>query len=44
MPLLLFHGEKDPIVPFAQGQNIFLHAHDPKQAVYFQYDVLFAKA
>jgi fermentation-respiration switch protein FrsA (DUF1100 family) len=35
MPLLLFHGEKDTLVPFTLGKELFAHASEPKQAVYF---------
>lgn len=35
VPLLLFHGEIDDIVPATQGKGLFAHANEPKQAIYF---------
>jgi len=34
-PLLLFHGEQDTIVPVALGKELFAHAREPKEALYF---------
>src|SRR5262249_35641360 len=34
-PLLLFHGEKDHVVPIRFGQTLFEKAAEPKEAVYF---------
>jgi pimeloyl-ACP methyl ester carboxylesterase len=31
MPLLLAHGDADFIIPFAQGQQLFQLAHEPKE-------------
>lgn len=31
IPLLLVHGEKDPIVPLQDGERLFAAAHEPKQ-------------
>lgn len=35
MPLLLFHGDYDTVVPIWLGQRLFEKANEPKQAVYF---------
>lgn len=32
-PLLIFHGEKDPEVPIAQGKELFANAREPKTFV-----------
>ena len=34
-PLLIFHGEKDPIVPFYHAQELFETANEPKEAHFF---------
>jgi uncharacterized protein len=31
VPVMVIHGEADEIVPFSQGRNVFLAAHEPKQ-------------
>jgi fermentation-respiration switch protein FrsA (DUF1100 family) len=31
MPLLVMHGERDEIVPFAQGRRVFDKAPEPKR-------------
>ena len=33
LPLLLFHGRRDPVVPFAQGEALFRAAREPKTFV-----------
>lgn len=33
VPLLIFHGDKDPIIELAQGEEIFKNAKDPKEFV-----------
>ena len=33
MPLLVFHGAHDPVVPFAQGRRVFEAAPEPKRFV-----------
>lgn len=33
-PLLVIHGEKDQIVPFSHGQQIFDNANEPKQFIH----------
>jgi uncharacterized protein len=35
-PLLVFHGEKDSIVPIRYGKQLFEKAPEPKQAMYFE--------
>ncbi len=35
VPLLLFHGEKDTLVPTTFGKGLFAKANEPKQAIYF---------
>lgn len=35
IPLLLFHGEKDTVIPIIQGQTLFAAANTPKQAFFF---------
>ena len=34
-PLLVLHGERDGVVPFAQGQALFALANEPKRFVRF---------
>ena len=34
-PLLVFHGEKDEVVPVRYGRALFAAAPEPKQAIYF---------
>lgn len=34
-PLLLFHGEKDRVIPVAHGRAMFAAANEPKEAVFF---------
>lgn len=34
-PLLLFHGERDTLVPSALGKELFANAPESKQAIYF---------
>ncbi len=34
-PLLLFHGEKDSIVPVRLGKILFEKANAPKKSIYF---------
>jgi fermentation-respiration switch protein FrsA (DUF1100 family) len=31
MPLLVLHGERDEVVPFAQGRRVFEAAPEPKR-------------
>ena len=33
LPLLLFHGRRDPVVPFEQGETLFRAAREPKTFV-----------
>jgi fermentation-respiration switch protein FrsA (DUF1100 family) len=35
MPLLMFHGELDRVVPVDSGRRLFAAAPEPKEAVYF---------
>jgi fermentation-respiration switch protein FrsA (DUF1100 family) len=32
-PVLILHGERDYVVPFAQGQRLFTLANEPKRFV-----------
>jgi fermentation-respiration switch protein FrsA (DUF1100 family) len=34
-PLLIMHGERDRVVPFRQGEQLFALANEPKQFVRF---------
>jgi hypothetical protein len=34
-PLLIMHGEKDPVIPIRFGERLFALAHQPKQLVRF---------
>ncbi len=34
-PLLILHGERDPVVPIAYGERLFALAHEPKRMVRF---------
>jgi uncharacterized protein len=34
-PLLVMHGERDPVIPIAAGERLFALAHGPKQLVRF---------
>src|SRR5581483_3820995 len=34
-PLLFLHGDRDPIVPIAEGERLFALAHEPKRFVRF---------
>lgn len=36
VPLLLFHGEKDAVIPVAQGRTLFEAANEPKKGVFFK--------
>lgn len=36
VPILLFHGDADNIIPIRQGKELFARANEPKQAIYFQ--------
>ena len=33
MPVLILHGDRDGVVPFAQGQRLYALANEPKQFV-----------
>jgi fermentation-respiration switch protein FrsA (DUF1100 family) len=35
VPLLIMHGERDPAIPMAFGERLFMLAHEPKQFVRF---------
>lgn len=35
VPLLVMHGDSDPVIPIAFGQRLFALAHEPKQFVRF---------
>jgi uncharacterized protein len=35
VPLLVMHGERDPTIPIALGEQLFAMAHEPKQFVRF---------
>jgi fermentation-respiration switch protein FrsA (DUF1100 family) len=35
VPLLVMHGERDPVIPIAFGERLFALAHEPKQFVRF---------
>lgn len=37
-PVWIFHAEKDPIIPYADGQEFFSHAKDPKEFIPFNGD------
>jgi fermentation-respiration switch protein FrsA (DUF1100 family) len=32
-PLLILHGDRDGVVPFALGERLYAHAHEPKRFV-----------
>jgi uncharacterized protein len=34
-PLLVFHGERDEVIPVAHGRAVFATARDPKESVFF---------
>jgi uncharacterized protein len=36
LPLLILHGRRDPVVPFAQGEALFRNAREPKKFVAFE--------
>lgn len=36
LPLLILHGRRDPVVPFAQGEALFRAAREPKILVAFE--------
>lgn len=35
VPILILHGQKDSIVPYAQGLELFEQAHTPKKMIRF---------
>jgi uncharacterized protein len=35
VPLLVMHGDRDPVIPIALGERLFALAHEPKQFVRF---------
>ena len=34
-PLLIFHGERDKVIPIAHGRAVLAAANDPKEAIFF---------
>ncbi|MBD1160528.1 alpha/beta hydrolase [Pelagibacterales bacterium SAG-MED14] len=37
-PILVMHGEKDTIVPFSMGVEIYENANSPKSKYFIKYD------
>lgn len=35
IPLMIFHGRMDPVIPIRHAETLFEHANEPKHAVYF---------
>lgn len=35
-PILIFHGTRDEVIPFAHGQNLFAAAPEPKRSVWIE--------